>query len=116
MCKKINPNVDFKAITLQGAKDCKVGLEKIINKEIDATFVEGMGCIGGCVGGPKRILETEKGKSFVQEYSKETNIETPFENINVIQFLTKMDMKKIETLRNEDRKKLLGLFSRDIRL
>ena len=114
--KKINPKANFKAITFQGAKDCKAGLEKVINKDIDVTFVEGMGCIGGCVGGLKCILETEKGKSFVQEYSKETNIKTPFENINVIQFLAKMDMKKIETLRSEDREKLLGLFNRDIRL
>ncbi|WP_417921879.1 [Fe-Fe] hydrogenase large subunit C-terminal domain-containing protein, partial [Clostridioides difficile] len=32
------------------------GLKKVLNKEIEATFIEGMGCVGGCVGGPKRIL------------------------------------------------------------
>lgn len=57
----------FKAVQASGVVECKELLKKAQNKEIDATFIEGMGCIGGCVGGPKRLVDKEKGKDAVDK-------------------------------------------------
>jgi iron only hydrogenase large subunit-like protein len=34
-----------------------------------ATFIEGMGCVGGCVGGPKAILPREEGRAAVDAFA-----------------------------------------------
>lgn len=57
----------FKAVQANGVVECKELLKKAQNKELDATFLEGMGCIGGCVGGPKRLIDKEKGKEAVDK-------------------------------------------------
>ncbi|MDZ4965187.1 iron hydrogenase, partial [Clostridium perfringens] len=43
----------FKPIKASGVRECKELSSKALNGEIEANFIEGMGCIGGCVGGPK---------------------------------------------------------------
>ena len=96
--KSLDMNIPFKAIAFNGSKECKEGLEKLISGEVDATFIEGMGCIGGCVGGPRRNLSVEEGTKNVDEYSNNTSMKTPFDNINVIQFLTSLGIKRIESL------------------
>ena len=45
----------FNAIQGNGVKECKELLTKAQNGEINANFIEGMGCVGGCVGGPKSL-------------------------------------------------------------
>ncbi|TQX20174.1 iron hydrogenase, partial [Clostridioides difficile] len=54
--RRIDKNIKFEEKAFEGTKECMDGLKKVLNKEIEATFIEGMGCVGGCVGGPKRIL------------------------------------------------------------
>ncbi|WP_042276073.1 [Fe-Fe] hydrogenase large subunit C-terminal domain-containing protein [Faecalimicrobium dakarense] len=113
--ERINKDIKFIPQLFAGVKDCKDGLQKVINKEIDATFIEGMGCVGGCVGGPKRILNVEEGTKNVNEYSENTKIETPFDNLNVLQFLTAMGIKKVESLGEKEEEQILKIFSRDIK-
>ncbi|MPM27589.1 hypothetical protein SDC9_74102 [bioreactor metagenome] len=112
--KRINEDIKFISHSFQGVKECKEGLEKLSNNEINATFIEGMGCVGGCVGGPKRILPVEKGTKYVEDYCKETQMQTPFENLNVIQFLTMMGIKRIESLGEKEEEQVLKIFSRNI--
>lgn len=57
----------FKAVQASGVPECRELLRKAQNKEIDATFLEGMGCVGGCVGGPKGLIDKKKGKKAVDE-------------------------------------------------
>lgn len=113
--KRIDKDIKFKSVSFQGAKECKEGLNKVINKEIDATFIEGMGCIGGCVGGPKRIISIEEGTKYINEYGQSTNMETPYENINVAQFLTMVGIKRSESLEEEQERQTIKIFSRDIK-
>lgn len=113
--QRINPDIRFKEATFQGVKECREGLNKVINKEIEATFIEGMGCVGGCVGGPKRILSVEEGTQNVNNYGKSTDMETPYENLNVIQFLTMMGIKRLESLGSKEEEQVLKIFSRNIK-
>ena len=113
--QRIDKDIKFISKSFQGTKECKEGLEKLSRKEINATFVEGMGCSGGCVGGPKRILTVEEGTKCVEEYGYRTQMETPFENLNVVQFLTMMGIKRIESLGEKEEETVLKIFSRDIK-
>lgn len=58
----------FKAHTADGVPACKALLEGLAKGEKDkegATFMEGMGCVGGCVGGPKAVIPRDQGKAAV---------------------------------------------------
>lgn len=114
--QKINKDIKFIGTSFEGVKECRAGLEKVINKEIDATFIEGMGCIGGCVGGPRRILSVEDGTKCVEEYCNETQMETPFENLNVVQFLTTMGIKRVDSLSKKEEEQILKIFSRNLKI
>ncbi|GAA0084390.1 [Fe-Fe] hydrogenase large subunit C-terminal domain-containing protein [Clostridium sp. CTA-7] len=59
----------FKPIKASGVRECKELLSKALNGEIEANFIEGMGCIGGCVGGPKAIIPREQGKISVDNFA-----------------------------------------------
>jgi len=59
----------FKSVAVDGIKDCRAILEKAQKGETDANFIEGMGCIGGCVGGPKALVSKEIGKEHVDKYA-----------------------------------------------
>lgn len=70
---RIRPDkpVKIKSIKAEGVKDCKTMLSAILNGDISANFYEGMGCVGGCVGGPKALIEKEEGKWRVEAYAQE---------------------------------------------
>ena len=57
-----------------------------------------MGCVGGCVGGPKRIIDKEEGRENVNIYGQEATYETPIDNPYVIELLEKIGFNKIEDL------------------
>jgi hypothetical protein len=44
-----------------GAAACRELLSALQEGKVEANFLEGMGCVGGCVGGPKAILNREEG-------------------------------------------------------
>ena len=73
-------------------------MRRIQNKETDANFFEGMGCVGGCVGGPKAIIDSEKGKRYVDEYAKKAIYQTPLENPYVRKLLEELGFETVEEL------------------
>ena len=38
---------------------------------LDANFIEGMACVGGCIGGAGCLTHGEKNKAEVDKYGKE---------------------------------------------
>ena len=85
-----------------GTKECMAMIKRIQNKETDANFFEGMGCIGGCVGGPKAILHKEEGTKFVDEYGQEAPFKTPLENPYVRKVLKELGFETVEDLVTDD--------------
>ena len=81
-----------------GTKECMEMMRRIQNKETDANFFEGMGCVGGCVGGPKAIIDSEKGKRYVDEYAKKSIYQTPLENPYVRKLLEELGFETVEEL------------------
>ena len=61
-------------------------------------FFEGMGCAGGCVGGPKAIIDRNAGCENVNQYGDEATYKTPIDNPYVIELLHRLGFDTIESL------------------
>ena len=81
-----------------GILACKKMLRDIQNGEINANFIEGMGCIGGCVGGPKSLIKGDLATEYVNKYGDEAPYETPADNPFVLQLLDRLGYATLETL------------------
>ncbi|UWG96657.1 iron hydrogenase [Dehalobacter sp. DCM] len=91
-------SVKIKAIQANGVKECKALLNTILENEITANFYEGMGCVGGCVGGPKAVLSTEEGTKRVNNYGKEAHAPTAADNFYVLHLLQELGIHSVEEL------------------
>ena len=77
-------------------------------KDIYANFIEGMGCTGGCVGGPRTNIDADTATKVVNEYAEDSLIKTPFDTLNVMKMLKQMGVNTIdEVMHNERTSKLL---------
>lgn len=101
---KLRPNrpIPLKAQQANGIAECKALLNQIKNGDIHANFIEGMGCTGGCVGGPKAIIDKDKGTRHVNQYGSMAAFETPADNPYVIELLNKLGFDSIESLLEKD--------------
>lgn len=93
--------IQVKAEQADGARACKEMIERIRNGETDANFFEGMGCPGGCVGGPRAVLDVQEGRKNVEEYGKSAAYATPLENPYVPELLKRLGFETVEQLLEE---------------
>ncbi len=56
---------EFKPISCNGIEECRVALLKASKGVLDANFIEGMACVGGCVGGAGNLTHSEKNRMDV---------------------------------------------------
>lgn len=106
--------IKLKAKKADGIPACKKILSDLTeNKDISANFVEGMGCVGGCVGGPRANIELEKGRNNVNEYGEDSLIVTPFDNLNVMKILKQLGINSIEEI--VDNELITSLLTRDVK-
>lgn len=67
----LNKDFDLKACSCDGIEACKLALLKKSKGVLDANFIEGMACIGGCIGGAGCLTHGEKNKADVDKYGRE---------------------------------------------
>jgi iron only hydrogenase large subunit-like protein len=72
--------IELNAIQVDGVKACKEMLDKLKNGIVEANFIEGMGCKGGCVGGPRTNIDVQKATDFVNQYGEESLYKSPVDN------------------------------------
>ena len=79
-------NIDFtvKPVVCDGIEACKVALLKKSKNVLDANFIEGMACTGGCIGGAGCLTHGEKNKAQVDEYGREALEKTITDAISVL--------------------------------
>lgn len=96
--RQLNPDrkIKVKAEQADGVPACKELIRRIQNQETDANFFEGMGCNGGCVGGPKAIIDKEEGRKHVEDYGRKARFATPLENPYVMKILEKLGFETVE--------------------
>lgn len=67
-------NIDFEVrpAVCDGIEACRMALLKKSKGALDANFIEGMACVGGCIGGAGCLTHGEKNKAAVDKYGKES--------------------------------------------
>ena len=101
--ERLNPNRPITVHTAQadGVPACKAMLNDVLNGKITKNFYEGMGCVGGCVGGPKVLIPKEEGRKNVYAYGNEAIYQTPIDNPFVIELLHHLGFDTVEQLLDE---------------
>ena len=69
--KELNIEFDLKTVACDGIEECRVALLKKSKNVLDANFIEGMACVGGCIGGAGCLTHGEKNKAEVDKYGRE---------------------------------------------
>jgi len=81
-----------------GVPECREMMNNLLQGKQDANFYEGMGCKGGCVGGPKSVVGAVEGRRLVDAYGEKSPYQTPIENPYVIELLHRLGIDTIEGL------------------
>ncbi len=75
---------ELKPCACDGIEACKIALLKKSKNMLDANFIEGMACVGGCIGGAGCLTHGEKNKSEVDKYGMEAYEKTISDAISVL--------------------------------
>ena len=75
---------ELKAVPCDGIEACKVALLKKSKGVLDGNFIEGMACIGGCIGGAGCLTHGEKNKAEVDKYGMEAYEKTISDAISML--------------------------------
>lgn len=79
-----NIEFDLKPIACDGIEECRVALLKKSKNVLNANFIEGMACVGGCIGGAGCLTHGEKNKAEVDKYGREALEKTISDAISVL--------------------------------
>ena len=82
--KEQNIDFDLKAVSCNGIEECKVTLLKKSKNVLDANFIEGMACSGGCIGGAGCLTHVARDKAEVDKYGEEAMAKTISEAISQV--------------------------------
>ena len=74
----------LKAVSCNGIEECRTALLKANKNVLDANFIEGMACTGGCIGGAGCLTHEDKNKNDVDKYGKEAYEKTISDAISVL--------------------------------
>ena len=79
-------NIDFelKAVPCNGIEECRTALMKKSKNVLDGNFIEGMACVGGCIGGAGCLTHGMKDKAEVDKYGQEAFEKTIADAVSVL--------------------------------
>ncbi len=82
----LEQKLDFnlKPATCDGIDECRIALLKKSKNVLDANFIEGMACVGGCIGGAGCLTHGEKNKAEVDKYGREALEKTIGDAVSVL--------------------------------
>ncbi|MEG1442166.1 MAG: [Fe-Fe] hydrogenase large subunit C-terminal domain-containing protein, partial [Oscillospiraceae bacterium] len=67
---------DLVAESCDGIEQCRIALLKASKGVLKANFIEGMACVGGCIGGAGCLTHGPRNKAEVDKYGKEAHEKT----------------------------------------
>ncbi|MBQ5841959.1 MAG: 4Fe-4S dicluster domain-containing protein [Clostridia bacterium] len=82
--KEQNIEFNLKPIVCDGIEECRVALLKKSKNVLDGNFIEGMACVGGCIGGAGCLTHGEKNKAEVDKYGREAMEKTISDAVSVL--------------------------------
>ena len=65
-----------KPISCDGIEACRMALLKKSKGVLQENFIEGMACVGGCIGGAGCLTHGERNKAEVDKYSRQAHAKT----------------------------------------
>ena len=74
-----------KSVSCDGIEECRQALFKKSKNVLDANFIEGMACVGGCIGGAGCLTHGPHNRADVDKYGKEALEKTIQGAISVLQ-------------------------------
>ena len=74
----------LKACSCDGIEESRMALLKKSKNVLDANFIEGMACTGGCIGGAGCLTHGEKNKAEVDKYGREALEKTIADAVSVL--------------------------------
>lgn len=99
----------FKAVQAHGIIECKKMLASAQAGEVDANFIEGMGCVGGCVGGPKVLIPRDQGKKAADDYAYSSAVKVATHSDVMDEVLKKLGIESLDDFKDE---KKIEIFER----
>ena len=82
--KEQNIEFDLNPVVCDGIEECRVALLKKNKNVLNANFIEGMACVGGCIGGAGCLTHGDMNKAQVDEYGREAYEKTISDAIAII--------------------------------
>lgn len=82
--KEENENADVTVTVCNGAAECKKALLMLQAGKLKTDFIEGMACVGGCVGGPSKHKSEIETKRFRDKLIKEADGRNILENLSEV--------------------------------
>ncbi len=84
--KEQNIDFDLKAVPCDGIEECKKALLLKSKNVLDGNFIEGMACVGGCIGGAGCLTHGPKDKAEVDKYGREAFEKTIGDAISILKW------------------------------
>jgi len=75
---------ELKPLPCDGIEACRMALLRLSKDALPANFIEGMACVGGCIGGAGCLTHGEKNKSEVDKYGMEAHEKNIADAISVL--------------------------------
>ncbi len=97
-------------LSVDGVVNCKEALNKALKGELNANFIEGMGCTGGCVGGPKAIIPAAEGTKAVNHLADMSEIKVSVDSHCMNEILAKINIHSAEDFNHAER---ISIFERE---
>ena len=97
----------FKAVKASGVKECKEVLKCALEGSLDGNFIEGMGCVGGCVGGPKTLIPAESGKDQLDKLAYDSPIKVPLHSDTLDKILNQLGINTIDDFKDHGKTSIL---------
>jgi [FeFe] hydrogenase (group B1/B3) len=69
--EKGREDFEFKPISCDGIEACRSALLKASKNVLPYNFIEGMACVGGCIGGAGCLTHGDRNKAAIDSYGKE---------------------------------------------
>lgn len=80
---EIDPDREVKVEKAEGLANC-VNLARMAKLgRKDGLLLEGMACVGGCVGGPGTLISQKKTKKAVNNFAEESIFKSPYDNTKI---------------------------------
>ena len=98
---------NYRAIQANGVSECKEILNKALKGEANASFIEGMGCVGGCVGGPKAIIPKEEGKKQVDKFAYSSPIKVAIHSEELERILSSLNIESLDDFEDDNKISIL---------